>query len=124
MIRILVVDDSSTMRRIVAHNLEQTALDIEKIHFATEGNEALEILGGQPVDVVLTDLNMPGLDGAGLVRAMRARGSTTPVIVLSTSEAASRVDDALAAGAQGFVPKPFSPEQLAQVLQPLLASRS
>lgn len=120
---VLVVDDSSTMRRIVAHNLEQTSLSFAKIHFATNGAEALDLLDAHPVDLVLTDLNMPGLDGVGLVRAMRARGLTMPVFVLSASEAAARVDEALAAGAQGFVPKPFSPEGLEQALSPWLASR-
>ena len=120
---ILVVDDSSTMRKIIARNLEQTPLTVGKILFAGDGHEALEMLEMQSVDVVLTDLNMPGLDGVGLVRAMRAKGLQAPVVVLSTSESHDAVEEALASGAIGFVPKPFSPEKLAEALQPLLAGK-
>jgi two-component system chemotaxis response regulator CheY len=124
MSRVLVVDDSSTMRKIIAHNLEQASVGIDQILHASGGREALELLSVQDVDVVLTDLNMPEMSGVDLVREMRASGSTIPVLVLSTSESAALVDDALAAGAGGFVPKPFSPQTLARALQPLLAARS
>ena len=119
---VLIVDDSSTIRLIVRRCLEQGELGIGDVWEAGNGEEALEILAQQPVDVVLTDINMPKMDGFQLLTAMKQedRWKSIPVLMITTEAAASAVLDAVQKGASGYIRKPFTPIQIRSQLAPLL----
>ncbi len=115
----LVVDDSPSMRQMVAHTLRQAShLVVE----AGNGQEALARLGQHKVDLVITDLNMPVLDGIGFIKQLRARpdGRFVPVLMLTTESQPARKAEGKAAGATGWLVKPFNPDQLLQVVAKVL----
>lgn len=116
----LIVDDSVSMRRMVAYTLAQAGFDILE---AGNGAEALDRLGGQPVQVVITDLNMPVMDGLSLVKEVRARPAYrfTPILMLTTESADAKKQEGRAAGATGWIVKPFVPEQLLKVVAKVVA---
>jgi two-component system chemotaxis response regulator CheY len=110
--RILAVDDSPSMRQMVGVTLKSAGYDVLE---ACDGLEALDIAKQQaPVDLVITDVNMPNMDGLTLVRELRMlphyRG--VPLLVLTTEASAEKKLEGKAAGATGWVVKPFSPERL------------
>jgi two-component system, chemotaxis family, chemotaxis protein CheY len=119
---VLIVDDSSTIRLIVRRCREQGELGIADVWEAGNGEEALDILAKRPVDVVLTDINMPKMDGFQLLAAMKRdeRRKTIPVLMITTQAAASAVLDAVQKGASGYIRKPFTPVQIRNQLLPLL----
>jgi two-component system, chemotaxis family, chemotaxis protein CheY len=119
---ILVVDDSGTMRGMIKRTLAISGLNIDQIFEATNGIEALAQMATHPVNVVLLDINMPVMNGIQLVHRIRddERLRQIPVIIASTEGSEVRIQELLAAGARGFVRKPFRPEQLRDVLAPFL----
>jgi two-component system chemotaxis response regulator CheY len=108
---ILAVDDSASMRQMVRFTLEGAGY---KVVQAADGNEALELARTQAVDLVLTDVNMPGMDGITLVRELRTLPAYkfTPMLVLTTESAAETKQRGKQAGATGWIVKPFNPDQL------------
>lgn len=118
----LIVDDSSVMRKIVERALRQGGLAIEKIFEASNGIEALEILREFTVDLILTDINMPHMDGLELLRQMRAQhlAPEVPVVMITTESSEEHVREAIAAGAYGYIRKPFTSEQVRERVLPLL----
>lgn len=100
---VLIVDDSSTIRLIVRRCLEQGELGLTDVWEAGNGEEALEVLARQAVDVVLSDINMPKMDGFQLLTAMKQneRWKTIPVLMITNEAAASAVIDAVQKGASG-----------------------
>lgn len=104
--KVMVVDDSATIRRFVMYALRARGLQVVT---AEDGQEALETLAHTPVDLVITDLNMPKLDGFGLVRAIRSDGdyNSLPVIILSSLSAQDDIDRGLSLGATAYLTKPF-----------------
>ena len=119
--RVLAVDDSSSMRQMVRAALEAEGLDVLE---AANGREALDVLGADPVDLVITDLYMPGMDGLALVQAIRqqAEHRFTPILVLTTEHADEFKQRGRVAGATGWLVKPFRPEQLGQVVMRVLGA--
>ena len=109
--KILVVDDSTTMRRIICNSLR--AAGFTDLVEAGDGNEALKQVAG--VELVLTDWNMPGMDGLSLVKALRSQASTSrvPIIMVTSEGAREEVMEALAAGVNDYIVKPFSRDILA-----------
>ena len=116
--RILVVDDSTTMRRIIANSLK--AVGFEDIVEAGDGQQALETLDG--VDMLLTDWNMPNMDGLTLVKAVRANPATSglPIIMVTSEGARDEVMEALAAGDNDYIVKPFTKDILAEKVRGML----
>ena len=112
---ILVVDDSAAIRKILQRVLRQTGMAIETIHEAGDGEEALKLLGSNKVDLVLTDINMPKMDGFSFLRALR-RGSpsvaTLPALVITTESSEYDLDDARTVGANFYLLKPVSEANL------------
>jgi two-component system chemotaxis response regulator CheY len=110
--RFLIVDDSSTMRRIIINTL--TKLGYESFVEAGNGREGLDRLGAGPVDLVITDWNMPEMNGIEFVRTLRAseQGKTVPVLMVTTNAANDDVAEALRAGVNNYVVKPFTAETL------------
>ena len=117
---ILIVDDSTTMRRLVRAALEPTG---HSIHEACDGKDALARLETFTPKLVITDVNMPEMDGLALVRALRARTDLPriPILVLTTVTDQAMKDEGRKAGATGWICKPFQPETLRTVVQTVLA---
>ena len=108
---ILAVDDSASMRQMVRYTLETAGY---KVVQAADGVEALEFAKSGAADLVLTDVNMPRMDGLALVRALRTLESYkfTPMLVLTTESGSESKQRGREAGATGWIVKPFNPEQL------------
>lgn len=119
---VLIVDDSPAMRAFVRRVLDLSGLDVGQCYLAANGLEALHLLRTETVDVVLTDLNMPAMDGAEFVRRIEAdeRLRTVPVLVVSTDATGSRVREMLEMGARGYLAKPFHPEALRAEIERVL----
>ncbi|HVY83167.1 MAG TPA: response regulator [Steroidobacteraceae bacterium] len=111
MARILTVDDSAAMRQMVEVTLTSAGYEVEQ---ACDGREALNIAGTNTFDLVITDVNMPEMDGLSLVRALRGMPSYrhTPLLVLTTEATAERKNEGREAGATGWIVKPFNPDKL------------
>ncbi len=120
--RILIVDDSPAMRSFVRRVLDMSGFGVGQCLEASNGEEALALLAGGAADVILTDINMPVMDGEELIRRVEAdeRLRTIPVVVISTDRTTSRIDSMLALGARGYVAKPFRPETLRDELERVL----
>ena len=113
---ILTVDDSSTMRQMVGVTLKNSGFEVLE---AADGVEALEKFRKSPtVDLVLTDLNMPRMDGLELTRQIRAlaSGRAVPIILLTTESSPDMKLQGKSAGATGWIVKPFQPNQLLEVI--------
>jgi two-component system, chemotaxis family, chemotaxis protein CheY len=121
-IRTLIVDDSSVMRKIVERALRQAGLDPLVVHEAGSGSEALDVLKTQQVDLILSDINMPSMDGLEFVRQIRAQNLApgVPVIMISTESSEEHVKQAIQAGARGYIRKPFTTEQVKERVLPLV----
>jgi len=115
---ILAVDDSASMRQMVKFTLSDAGYSVIE---AVDGNDALTKLS-QPVNLVITDLNMPNLDGIGLIRKFRANSACKglPIIMLTTESQESRKQEGKAAGATGWMVKPFSIPQLLAVVRKVI----
>jgi two-component system chemotaxis response regulator CheY len=111
----LVVDDSTSMRQMVAFTLEQSGFEVIQ---GGNGQEALDNIAGKTAHLVVTDLNMPVMDGMTLIRALRAKPQfkAVPILMLTTESQDSKKQEGKAAGATGWIVKPFKPEQLVQVV--------
>ena len=120
--RVLVVDDSPAMRKLIRRVLEACEFPIGEIFEAADGCEALLQLESTPVDVVLTDINMPNMNGEQLVAELNRDSGRArpPVIVISTDSTRAREHRLLDLGAKGYVTKPFFPEQLSAELTRVL----
>jgi two-component system, chemotaxis family, chemotaxis protein CheY len=121
---VLIVDDSPAMRSFVRRVLDSSGLAVGSCHEAGDGKEALGVLEREWVDVVLTDLNMPIMDGEQFVRCLGASESlrSIPVLVVSTDRTDGRVREMLSLGASGYVTKPFLPETLREELERVLSA--
>ncbi len=122
-LRTLIVDDSSVMRKIVARALQQGGVSLGQILEAGNGSEALEILRREKVDLVLSDINMPVMNGLEFVRQLRSveNAQGIPVVMITTEGSESHVMEAISCGARGYIRKPFTPDQMKQHVLPLLA---
>lgn len=112
---VLAVDDSKTMRDMVSFTLRGAGYSVVE---AENGVAALRAAQGQKIDVIITDVNMPEMDGITLVRKLRAlpTHAGTPILILTTESEQSKKDAGRAAGATGWIVKPFSPEKLLQIV--------
>jgi two-component system chemotaxis response regulator CheY len=122
---ILIADDSETVRGIIAKTLALSGVEVGAIHQAANGEEALAIIAGSPVDIVFTDINMPVMTGIQMVERIRANPdwAALPVVVISTEGSRTRIEDLLARGVQAYIRKPFTPELLREVVEKLLGAR-
>lgn len=111
---VLIVDDSAAIRKILQRVLTQTDASIGRIFEAGDGREALRTLESEPIGLVLSDINMPNMDGIELLSAIRARAEwqNLPVLMITTEGSQSKVLEAVELGANGYVRKPFTAEQI------------
>jgi len=117
--KVLAVDDSMTMRQLVSLSLRQAGYEVVE---AADGLDAVAKLEAARFDLVVTDLYMPRLDGIGLIKRVRGLSSYrfTPILMLTTESDASRKAEGQAAGATGWIIKPFQPDQLLKVVKRVL----
>lgn len=121
-VRTLIVDDSSVMRKIVERALRQAGLDPLVVLEAGSGTEGLELLKTREVDLILSDINMPSMDGLEFLRQIRAQNLApgVPVVMITTESSEEHVKQAILAGAQGYIRKPFTAEQVKERVLPLV----
>lgn len=120
---ILIVDDSSTMRKIVNRSLRQAGLEFDTVLEAGDGQEAMDMLANEKPDIILSDINMPNMDGIEFLKNKANDDSIKDIpVVMVTTEGGSQdmVDQSMSLGASGCVKKPFTPDQVNEVLGPLL----
>jgi two-component system chemotaxis response regulator CheY len=117
--KILLIDDSKTMRNIQKSVLAQ--LGYSQVDEACDGQDALSKVGALQPDLILVDWNMPNMDGLSFVKAYRQTSKTTPVIMVTTESEKSRVIEAIKAGVNNYVIKPFTPDLLSQRISETLA---
>jgi two-component system chemotaxis response regulator CheY len=124
--RVLIVDDSPAMRTFVRRVIEASGFDLSSCYEASNGEEALGVLRKEWVDAILTDINMPVVDGEEFLRRIAREDflRSIPVIVISTDATRRRMDRMLELGARGYVTKPFRPEELRRELQRTLETVS
>lgn len=118
----LIVDDSNSMRQMLAFALKGAGFEVLE---GSNGQEGLDRLAGAPggkVDIIVTDLNMPVMDGLAFIRSVRAKPGCrfTPILMLTTESLDSKKAEGKEAGATGWIVKPFQPDQLIKVVQKVL----
>jgi two-component system chemotaxis response regulator CheY len=121
-LRVLIVDDSAVMRKIIDRSLRQAGLEVQEVLEAGNGVEALSRLQQGSVDLILSDINMPTMDGLELVRQLQAveNAKGVPIVMITTEAGESQVVQALSSGARGYIRKPFTPDQIRERIIPLL----
>ena len=119
---VLVVDDSAAIRKILQRVLRQTGMAIGAIHEAGDGQEALSILQRVKPGLILTDINMPKMDGLQFLAALKEIESwrDIPVVVITTEGGEAKVGEAVRLGATGYVRKPFTADQIKEKLSGIL----
>lgn len=113
---VLAVDDSKTMRDMVTFTLKEAGYNTLE---AEDGRAAMAVAGGHAFDVVITDLNMPNMNGFELIRALRAdpKHKFTPILMLTTEGDTNKKQEGKTAGATGWLVKPFNPDKLIEVVK-------
>ncbi len=119
---ILIVDDSAVIRQVVKKTLDMAGLDVGEVYEASNGIEALAQLRDHPVAVMLVDINMPTMNGIQLLTRIKQndRLQHIPIVIVSTEGSKERIKKLEQVGVLGYLRKPFQPEQLRDVLTPLL----
>jgi two-component system, chemotaxis family, chemotaxis protein CheY len=123
---ILIVDDSPAMRRVVRRVVDLSGVQVGKYLEAADGKQALAVLRAEWVDLVMTDINMPEMDGEELLLELRKDDTlaSIPVPVVSTDRSEARIRQMLALGADGYISKPFMPAALCEEMHRLLGGAS
>jgi two-component system chemotaxis response regulator CheY len=113
-LNVLIVDDSAAIRKILVRVLSQTDLPIKQVHEASDGCEAMKIVEANDVSLILSDINMPNVDGLELLTQLRAsaKWKDLSVVMITTEGSQAKVLEAVALGAKGYVRKPFTAEQI------------
>jgi len=123
---ILVVDDSVTVRAVIAKTLDIAGVPVNELYQASNGQEALDLLAEHWVDLVFADINMPVMNGIELVERMSSEGllDTIPVVIVSTEGSATRIEQLLNKGVSAYIRKPFAPEMLREVVDQVMESKN
>jgi two-component system chemotaxis response regulator CheY len=119
---VLVVDDSAAIRKILTRVLRQTGMAIQTIYEAGDGQDALTLMGQHRIDLVLSDINMPKMDGLQLLASLKAspQWHMVPVVMITTEGGETKVAEAVRLGAAGYVRKPFTADQIKEKLVGIL----
>ncbi|MDF1579773.1 MAG: response regulator [Desulfuromonadales bacterium] len=117
--KVMTVDDSSVVRQILKKTLSAAGYEVLE---AVDGQDALNKLSTSPVDMVVTDLNMPNMDGVELIKSLRRQPGNRflPIVMLTTESQQQIKEEGKKAGASGWIVKPFRPEQLLAVVRTVL----
>jgi len=119
MAKILTVDDAASMRQMVAFSLKEAGHQVDQ---AADGNQGLTLAKSKPFDLIITDVNMPGMDGISLTRSLRLLPGYkfTPILLLTTESTPEKKAQGKAAGATGWLVKPFDPGKLLETVKRVL----
>ncbi|MBX5494380.1 MAG: response regulator [Bryobacteraceae bacterium] len=119
---ILIVDDSAAIRKILQRVLVQADVPVGRVLEAGDGNEALELLQKEKVQLILSDINMPNMDGLQFLGRVRANAAwkDVPVVMITTEGSQNKVMEAVQLGASGYVRKPFTADQIKEKLAGLI----
>ncbi|MFA5182567.1 MAG: response regulator [Syntrophales bacterium] len=119
---ILIVDDSLSMRAVIKKIIGISGIRTDKCYEAQNGREALEVMAGNWVDIILSDINMPEMNGIEFLKALRSDPlyKEIPVVFISTEANTERIKESVLLGASGFLKKPFLPEELRKLLYNVL----
>jgi two-component system, chemotaxis family, chemotaxis protein CheY len=122
---ILIVDDSRTMRQVIKKALSLSGFRVGECLEAGNGKEALEVLSTAWVDLILSDIHMPEMDGFGLLQALREdeNWQDLPVVMITTEANEQRLQKAMALGARGYIRKPFTPENIRSFLTRVMGDK-
>lgn len=122
---VLIVDDSPVMRSFIRRVMDLSGFEVREYLEAANGEEALAQLGEHAVDVILTDINMPKMNGEELLERLAKDGrlKAVPALVISTDATKDRILRMIALGAEGYMTKPFTPETLREELERVLGER-
>jgi two-component system, chemotaxis family, chemotaxis protein CheY len=115
---VLIVDDSKTMRNVIRKTLSLSGFQVGACLEANNGREALDLLETHWIDLILSDIHMPVLDGFGLLHALQAKDGwqDVPVVLITTESNEDRLHEAMSLGARGYIRKPFTPETIRSFL--------
>jgi two-component system, chemotaxis family, chemotaxis protein CheY len=118
----LIVDDSSVMRKIVERSLRQAGIELSEVMEAGSGIEALAAIQRKKPDLILSDINMPAMNGLEFVKKLQdvPGMKDVPVVMITTEASESHVVEALSYGAKGYIRKPFTPDQVKEHVLPLV----
>ena len=119
---VLVVDDSSPMRTVIKKVVKASGFKVGQFFDASTGKEALDIFKKEWIDLVLTDYNMPDLDGLGLIAEMKKDDilKAIPVVVITTEGSQKRINEFMEMGATDYIKKPFAPEEIIKKLNSIM----
>ena len=119
---VLIVDDSGTMRNVIKKVLRLTGISFGNCLEAANGQEAMAVLENNWVDLILSDINMPVMDGFGLLRAVKSQPSfqDVPVVLITTESNEKRLQEAMRLGAKGYIHKPFTPETVRTLVREVM----
>jgi two-component system chemotaxis response regulator CheY len=119
---VLIVDDSGTMRNVIKKMLRLSGFNMGECLEAGNGREALDLLEEHWVDLILTDVHMPVMDGFGLLQAIHQREgwNAVPVVLITTEANEDRLNEAVSLGVKGYIRKPFTPEMIRSVLSRIM----
>lgn len=121
--RILVVDDALAMRKIITKALQKTEFANAKVVEATDGRDALDRFDEEPFDLILSDWNMPRMDGLEFCQKVRRLDKNVTIVMITTEGTMGKMDEAMDIGVDGYVVKPFEPEKLQVKVKAALARR-
>jgi len=121
---VLIVDDSSMMRKVVLRTLKMAGVDFDTVLEAGDGAEGLALLKQHPVALIMCDINMPGMGGLEMIEAIKAQGlaAGVPIVMVTTEGSEAQVRQAILAGARGYIRKPFTVEHIESNVKPLLVA--
>ena len=119
---VLIVDDSTSMRAIIKRTIKVSGFDIGEYFEAADGRQALDVLEKEWVDLVMTDINMPNMNGIELITQMKTDEllRSIPVVIVTTEGSEERVKETMALGASGYIKKPFHPEEVKKTLSNIM----
>jgi two-component system, chemotaxis family, chemotaxis protein CheY len=119
---VLIVDDSTSMRAVIKRTIRVSGFNVGDYWEASDGHEALKVLQCEWVDLVLTDINMPNMNGMELVAQMKTDDlmGAIPVVMVTTEGSEKRIQESMALGASGYIKKPFLPEDIKRTLSDIM----
>ena len=120
--RVMIVDDSPTMRAVIKKAIKASGFNVDDFYEAGDGKEALDLLQSEWLDLIITDYNMPNMDGMELLERLKQNDSlsSTPVVFISTEGSEKRIKEFMDKGATDYIKKPFTPETLKSKLNRIM----